>query len=59
MPYHFKAVIDAPHAENGTQERTVNTDDVYEVVNQIMTVATENPGREFTVKVTATELHNA
>jgi hypothetical protein len=59
MPHHFRAVIDAPHAENGTTERTFETDDANEVVNQVVSVATDNPGKEFTVRITATEIQGA
>jgi hypothetical protein len=59
MPYHYKAIVDAPHAENGTMERTIDTQDPNELVNQIVGVARDNPGKEFAFKITATEVHTA
>lgn len=56
----YSVTTDVPHAESGgTQPMKLETSDPNELVNQIVGLANENPGREFVVRITAKEIHTA
>lgn len=60
MTKHYKAVVQVPTADktNGdTIDRTHETDDINELTNQIVGLANDNPGKEFTFRITATDVH--
>lgn len=52
----YTLVVDAPHAEEGTAKRSVTSASVIEIANQIAGLAHDNPGKEFTVTISASEL---
>lgn len=51
----YTMTVDAPHAEEGTARRTFTTADVIEIANQIAGLAHDNPGKEFTITISAAD----